>query len=105
MEYAMGYGLPSVPAALNTMRQQGCDRILVLPLYPQYAASTTATALDAVGAAFARMRNQPALRSVRGFHDHPGYLGALAQSINDYWFKHGRPDMLVMSFHGVPRRT
>jgi ferrochelatase len=105
VDYAMRYGAPSVPDALNSMKAQGCDRILVLPLYPQYAASTTATALDAVGAAFARMRNQPALRSVRGFHDHPGYIGALAQSINDYWFKHGRPDMLVMSFHGVPRYT
>ena len=79
VDYAMRYGQPSVPDALNSMKQQGCDRILVLPLYPQYAASTTATALDAVGAAFARMRNQPALRSVRNFHDHPGYIGALAQ--------------------------
>ena len=105
VDYAMRYGLPSVADVLNSMRQQGCDRILVLPLYPQYAASTTATALDTVGAAFARMRNQPALRSVRSFHDHPGYIGALAQSINDYWFKHGRPDKLVMSFHGVPRYT
>ena len=105
VDYAMRYGQPAVPDALNSMKQQGCDRILVLPLYPQYAASTTATALDAVGATFARMRNQPALRSVRSFHDHPGYIAALAQSINDYWFKHGRPDKLVMSFHGVPRYT
>ena len=105
VDYAMRFGRPSVPDALDGMRQQGCDRILVLPLYPQYAASSTATALDAVGAAFARMRNQPALRSVRGFHDHPGYIAALAQSVNDYWFKHGRPDKLVMSFHGVPRYT
>ena len=105
VDYAMRYGTPSVPAALNSMRQQGCNRILVLPLYPQYAASTTATALDAVGTAFAGMRNQPALRSVRSFHDHPGYIAALAQSINDYWMKSGRPDVLVMSFHGVPRYT
>ena len=105
VEYAMRYGKPSVPAAIDNMKQQGCDRILVLPLYPQYASSTTATALDAVGAAFARMRNQPALRSVRNFHDHPGYIAALAQNINDYWMKSGRPDKLVMSFHGVPRYT
>ena len=101
----MRYGTPSISSVVDKMKQQGCDRILVLPLYPQYAASTTATALDAIGAAFARMRNQPALRSVRNFHDHPGYIGALAQSINDYWVKHGRPDKLVMSFHGVPRFT
>ena len=104
-DYAMRYGTPSVPAALAKMKQQGCDRILIVPLYPQYASSTTATALDAVGAALARMRNQPALRSVRNFHDHPGYIAALAQSVNDYWGKNGRPDQLVMSFHGVPRFT
>jgi protoporphyrin/coproporphyrin ferrochelatase len=103
IEHAMRYGTPSIAATLAKMKQQGCDRILVVPLYPQYAASTTATALDAVGAAYARMRNQPALRSVRNFHDHPGYIAALAQSINDYWMKTGRPDKLVMSFHGVPR--
>ncbi len=105
VDYAMRYGQPSVADALNGMKQQGCDRILVVPLYPQYAASTTATALDAVGAALARMRNQPALRSVRNFHDHPGYIAALTQNINDYWVKHGRPDHLIMSFHGVPRYT
>ncbi len=105
VDFAMRYGKPSVAAALDNMKQLGCDRILVVPLYPQYASSTTATALDAVGAAFARMRNQPALRSVRSFHNHPGYIAALAQSINDYWMKHGRPDKLVMSFHGVPRYT
>ena len=105
VDYAMRYGEPALPAALHNMKQLGCDRILVLPLYPQYAASTTATALDAVAAEFARMRNQPALRSVRGFHDNPGYIAALAQSVNDYWMKHGRPDKLVMSFHGVPRYT
>ena len=103
VDHAMRYGTPSISAAIARMKQQGCNRLLVLPLYPQYAASTTATALDAVGAAFARMRNQPALRFVRGFHDHPGYIAALARSINDYWMKNGRPARLVMSFHGVPR--
>ncbi len=105
IDYAMRYGKPSVAAALTGLKQQGCDRVLVLPLYPQYAASTTATAMDAVGAVFAAMRNQPALRSVRHFHDHPGYIAALAQNINDYWLQHGRPDRLIMSFHGVPRYT
>ncbi len=105
IDYAMRYGKPSVADALTGLKQQGCDRVLVLPLYPQYAASTTATAMDAVGAAFAAMRNQPALRSVRNFHDHPGYIAALAQNISDYWLRHGRPDQLIMSFHGVPRYT
>jgi len=105
VDYAMRYGEPSIAATLARLRQQGCDRILLLPLYPQYAASTTATALDAVGAAFATMRNQPALRSVRHFHNHPGYIAALAQNVNDHCVKNGRPDVLVMSFHGVPRYT
>jgi ferrochelatase len=105
VDYAMRYGKPSVAAVLTGLKQLGCDRILVLPLYPQYAASTTAAAFDAVGAAYASMRNQPALRSVRHIHDHPGYVAALAQNITDYWMKHGRPDQLVMSFHGVPRYT
>jgi ferrochelatase len=77
----------------------------VLPLYPQYAASTTATALDAVAAHLANLRRTPALRFVDGFHADPGYVRALAQTVNDYWTKHGRPDKLVLSFHGVPRRT
>ncbi len=105
VEYAMRYGKPAVPEVLASLKQQGCDRILVLPLYPQYAASTTATALDAVAAALARWRNQPALRTVRHFHEDAGYIGALAQNVNDYWVRHGRPDRLVMSFHGVPRYT
>ncbi len=103
IDYAMRYGKPSVADALTGLQQQGCDRILVLPLYPQYAASSTATAMDAVGTVLAAMRNQPALRSVRHFHDHPGYIAALARNINDYWLQHGRPDQLIMSFHGVPR--
>jgi ferrochelatase len=100
---ACRYGRPSVAAGLAELRAKGCDRILVLPLYPQYAASTTGSAMDAVGAALAGMRNVPALRTVRNFHDHPGYVKAIARAVNEYWMKHGRPDRLVMSFHGLPR--
>jgi len=103
VDYAMRYGAPSVDSVLQKLNAQGCDRILALPLYPQYAASATGTALDAVYASLAQMRNQPALRTVKHYHDHPGYIAALAQSINDYWMQNGRPDKLVMSFHGVPR--
>jgi len=105
IDYAMRYGKPTIADALTGLKQHGCDRVLLLPLYPQYAASTTATAMDAVGAVYAAMRNQPALRSVRHFHDHPGYIAALAQNVKDYWLRHGRPDQLIMSFHGVPRYT
>jgi ferrochelatase len=100
---ACRYGNPSVAAGLAELRARGCDRILVLPLYPQYAASTTGSAIDAVAAALSRMRNVPALRTVRHFHDHPAYVKAVARAVNEYWEKHGRPDRLVMSFHGLPR--
>ena len=103
VDFAMRYGSPSVDSVLEKLKVQGCDRILVLPLYPQYAASSTGTALDAVFASLAKMRNQPALRTVKHYHDHPGYIAALAQSINDYWMQNGRPDKLVMSFHGIPK--
>jgi ferrochelatase len=82
-----------------------CDRILLLPLYPQYSASTTATVFKEAFAAIGAMRNQPAIRTVKHFHDDDGYIKASAQAINDYWVKHGRGDHLVLSFHGVPRRT
>jgi len=100
---ACRYGNPSVAAGIAELRGKGCDRILVLPLYPQYAASTTGSAMDAVGAVLARTRNVPAIRFVRHFHDYPAYVKAIARSVNDYWMKHGRPDRLVMSFHGLPR--
>jgi len=103
VEYAMRYGSPSVPDVLGRMKEQGCDRILVLPLYPQYSASTTATVFDVVFDELKRMRNAPAIRTVRSFHDDPRYIAVLAQSIRDYWMKHGKTEVLVMSFHGVPR--
>jgi len=105
IELGMRYGKPSIADALRKLRTVGCSRVLVLPLYPQYAASTTASALDAVFAETRHMRRVPALRVVDSFHDDAGYIKALAQGINDYWMKNGRPNMLVLSFHGVPRRT
>jgi ferrochelatase len=105
IEFAMRYGKPSVASALEKLKQQNCGRILILPLYPQYAASSTASAMDAVFDALRKMRNMPEIRTVRSFHDHPGYIAALAQSVRDDWMRNGRPDVLVMSFHGVPRYT
>ncbi len=109
VEYAMSIGSPSVAEVLGRMQQQGCERILVLPLYPQYAASSTASAFDGVFAELEKMRNAPAIRTVKHYHDHPGYIAALAQNVRDYWLRvdgsGGRPDKLVMSFHGVPRFT
>jgi protoporphyrin/coproporphyrin ferrochelatase len=105
VELAMRYGRPDVRGAMDRLKAAGCDRILVVPLYPQYAASTTASALDAVYAQAQRTRRMPALRSIDSFHDDPGYVRALARSIGDYWMRHGRPDKLVLSFHGLPRRS
>ncbi|MBS0498619.1 MAG: ferrochelatase [Proteobacteria bacterium] len=105
VEYAMNIGKPSVADVLTRMQQQGCERILVIPLFPQYAASSTAAAMDNVFAVLNKMRNQPALRTVKQYHDHPGYIAALAQNVRDYWDAHGRPDKLIISFHGTPRAS
>ncbi len=105
VEYAMRYGQPSVASVIGQLRAAGCTRLLVLPLYPQYAASSTGSALDAVYRTLLRSRNQPELRVVRNFHDQPGYIAALAERIEQHWAAHGRPDQLLISFHGVPRRS
>jgi ferrochelatase len=105
VRWSMRYGSPSIAAGIRELKSAGCDRILALPLYPQYASSTTGSALDAIFAALRRMRNAPALRFVKHFHDDPGYVAALAESVRDYWIKTGRPDHLLISFHGAPRFT
>ena len=110
VEYAMRYGQPSIPATLARLKAEGCNRILLLPLYPQYAASTTATAFDAAFRWAATLRNQPEIRTVRSFANHPDYISALAQSVRDYWMTNGHPPIsgsyrLLMSFHGAPRYT
>jgi ferrochelatase len=105
VRYAMRYGNPGIAGVYDAMRAEGCDRILVVPMYPQYAASTTATAMDEIGRALARTRNQPEMRFVKHFHDDPGYIRALGDSVRAYWREHGRPDKLLMSFHGLPRYT
>ena len=105
VEFGMRYGNPSVASALEKLRARNCTRILVLPLYPQYAASSTGSALDAVWQELQRMRNMPEVRTVRHYHDDPGYIAALAASVNRHWMDHGRPDKLIMSFHGIPRRS
>jgi protoporphyrin/coproporphyrin ferrochelatase len=106
---AMRYGNPSIADVLAQLREQGVERLLLLPLYPQYSATTTATVFDAVHRVLAQTRNVPEVRWVKHFHDHPRYIEALAQQVRAYWTKHGRAQdvggKLVMSFHGVPRRT
>lgn len=103
VELGMTYGNPSMQNAIESLKTQGCDRILVFPLYPQYAASSTAAALDAVWRVLLKMRNVPAIRTIKHYHDHPLYIQALASHIQAYWKQHGKPEKLVMSFHGVPK--
>ncbi len=103
--YAMRYGQPSIAAGVAELKARHCDRILMLPLYPQYAASTTASSMDALFEALRTYRNVPGVRVVRHYHDHPAYIQALRAQVESYWAVHGRPDKLVMSFHGVPRYT
>jgi ferrochelatase len=105
VDLGMRYGEPSIGAALRRLADQRVEKLLVLPLYPQYASSTTGSAFDAVTAALRGERRVPALRFVDAFHDDMKYVKAMARSINDDWMKHGQPDHLVLSFHGTPRRT
>ncbi len=105
VDFAMSYGHPSIPDVLQKLKEQNCQRILIVPMFPQYAASATAPVFDQVFGEMQQMRNQPALRTVKHFHDDAGYIRALAANINAYWQKNGRPEKLVMSFHGVPQYT
>jgi protoporphyrin/coproporphyrin ferrochelatase len=102
---AMRYGSPSVASVLDELKAANATRILVLPLYPQYAAATTASVNDAVMTWAQRQRRQPELRFVQRYHDDPGYIAALAQRVRSFWQTHGRGDKLVFSFHGVPERS
>lgn len=103
--YAMRYGQPSVASRLDALAAAGATRILVLPAYPQYSGTTTASVIDAVNAWSGRQRNIPELRFVNRYHDDRGYLQALARRVERSWQEHGRPGHLVMSFHGTPERT
>jgi ferrochelatase len=105
VRYAMTYGQPAIAAVLDEMRQLGVTRVLVLPAYPQYSGTTTAAVFDCVHRWSLRARLMPEWRFVNRYHDDPGYIAALAQSVRDHWRVHGQPDQLAMSFHGVPERT
>ncbi len=102
---AMRYASPSIAAQLDALKAEGATRVLVLQAYPQYSATTTASVLDAVNAWSMRVRRVPEFRFVNDYHDEPLYIEALAQSVTQYWKHHGRPDQLVMSFHGIPERN
>lgn len=100
----MRYGNPSIPAALEQLRRENVRRLLVLPLYPQYSATTTGSTFDAVADVLKRTRWLPELRFVNHYHDHEGYIRALANSVREHWQKLGRGELLLFSFHGLPKR-
>lgn len=106
MRVALGmrYGNPSIAAGLEQLRQANARRILILPLYPQYSASATGSSFDAVADVLKRWRWLPDVRFISHYHDQPAYIRALAVQIKNYWAKHGTPDKLLFSFHGIPKR-
>jgi protoporphyrin/coproporphyrin ferrochelatase len=102
---AMRYGTPSLLGVLDRLKREGCERILILPAYPQYCGATTASVFDVVTAYYAREKNIPELRFVKNFDEHEGYIGALAESVLAHWEANGRSEKLVMSFHGIRKRS
>ena len=105
VSHAMRYGNPSIAECMDRLRAQGVTRVLVLPLYPQYAAATTASIVDKVLQWSTGARRMPELRFINEFHDQPGYIGALAERVREHWAAHGRGERLVLSFHGIPQRS
>ncbi len=103
--HAMRYGQPSIEAVMQSLREQGATRVLVLPLYPQYAAATTASVFDDVVRWGLQARHVPEFRFVNRYHDDPGYIQALANTVRAHWKANGSGRLLVMSFHGLPERS
>lgn len=101
----MRYGNPSIQSALDELRNANAQRILVLPLYPQHSAATTASTLDAVADTLKDWRYVPEIRFINQYHDYEGYINATANSIKQYWDKNGKAEKLLFSFHGMPKRT
>lgn len=106
VDWAMRYGSPTIPARLEAMKRAGCERILLVPLYPQYCGATTATVVDKAAESLGAMRWQPALRTLPAYYDDPAYIGALASDLArqldalDF-----APELLLLSYHGMPERT
>jgi len=106
VDWAMRYGAPAIGTRLTALKAAGCERILIVPLYPQYSGATTASVMDAVGGALAGMRWQPAIRTLPPYYDDPAYIDALAASATSQLREtNGTPQAIVASFHGMPERT
>lgn len=105
VEFAMRYGSPSVDDKISKLMEQGVEKLLVLPLYPQYSATTTASTFDSIAASFRKRRWFPELRFVNQYHDNKLYVEALATKVKKHWDEYGQADKLILSFHGIPKRN
>ncbi|WP_290653263.1 ferrochelatase [Aquisalimonas sp.] len=104
VELGMRYGSPSIAAALQALRDKGAERLVVLPLYPQYSGTTTASTFDALADELKRWRWIPELRFIGQYHDDERYIRCLVNSIREHWEEHGTGEKLLFSFHGTPKR-
>lgn len=100
----MRYGNPSIASALRELRDRGAQKILLLPMYGQYSSATAGSTFDAMAEELKKWRWVPEIRTIMQFHDHPGYIQVVAKNIAKHWQKNGKPEKLVMSFHGIPKR-
>lgn len=104
VKFAMRYGNPSIASVAEELMAEGCRKLLVLPLYPQYSATTTGSTFDAISHWLRQRRWLPNLRFVTHYHDHPLYIQALAKQVKKHWQNHGRTQKLILSYHGIPKR-
>ncbi|MFV8808522.1 ferrochelatase, partial [Yersinia enterocolitica] len=104
VELGMSYGSPNLPGAIDKLLAQGVTKLVVLPLYPQYSCSTSAAVWDAVARILKGYRCLPSISFIRDYAEHPAYISALKQSVENSFAQHGKPDRLVLSFHGIPKR-
>ncbi|ROR06923.1 ferrochelatase [Erwinia sp. JUb26] len=100
----MSYGNPSLKSAVDDLMAQGVNKLIVLPLYPQFSCSTVASVWDGLSSVFAGYRSLPTVHFIRDYADHPAYIAALKASVERSFAQHGKPDLLVTSFHGIPQR-
>lgn len=105
VEVAMRYGKPTIREKLEELKSAGADKLLILPLYPQYSSPSTGTVFDAVASVLKGWRYIPEIGFVNEYHDHPGYIRAVAKRIDDFWRDSGRAEFLLFSFHGLPERS
>ncbi len=102
VQMAMSYGRPSLAKQLHKLQKTECEQLTILPLYPQYSSTTTASVFDAVANELLQWRYVPELHFISDYHQHPLYIGALAESIKQTWTEQGQAELLLMSFHGLP---